>query len=287
MDMNGKILDYPCMVHIPSYALYGEQDEDRAGDWLHWETVQARSRLHGYRIAPHRHERLFQVLEFTHGHMTVTLDDVVHAPQAGAVVVVPAMTVHGYGFSQDVTGRVLTLRQRDVDAAGFEIEAGVLAGTEAVADAMTRLIAEADQPGLAHAAAIQALLALMLLSLHRMQRRTAEREDETSRKRILARAFRGLVDQHFRQSRMVPFYASALGISAHHLNRVSREVLGLSALQVIERRVVLEARRQLLFSELSIKQIGADLGYEDPAYFTRFLTRTLSMPPGQFRRQKR
>ena len=82
-------------------------------------------------------------------------------------------------------------------------------------------------------------------------------------------------------------YAQQIGISHTHLNRVSRQVLGASALAVIERRVALEARRQLQFSTLSIKQIGAELGYEDPAYFTRFATRLLGMAPSAFRRKMR
>ena len=90
-----------------------------------------------------------------------------------------------------------------------------------------------------------------------------------------ARAFKTLVDQRYRQTRRIETYASALGISATHLNRVSRQVLGASALAVIERRLALEARRMLLFSSLSIKEIGAELGYDDPAYFSRFLTRQL------------
>jgi AraC family transcriptional activator of pobA len=42
----------------------------------------------------------------------------------------------------------------------------------------------------------------------------------------------------------------------------------------------------LAFSTLSIKQIGSDLGYEDPAYFTRFVTRVLGAPPSAFRRDR-
>ena len=62
MDGERKVLHYRNMASIPVYALYGEDSGQFANDWLHWETIQSRSRLYGYEIAPHRHEQLFQVL---------------------------------------------------------------------------------------------------------------------------------------------------------------------------------------------------------------------------------
>ena len=103
----------------------------------------------------------------------------------------------------------------------------------------------------------------------------------------LVAVFRDQVEQRYRQTRRVADYAGAVGVSHTHLNRLCRQVLGRSALAVIEDRIALEARRQLLFSTLSIKQIGAELGYDDPGYFTRFVTRMLGMPPAALREEMR
>ena len=102
----------------------------------------------------------------------------------------------------------------------------------------------------------------------------------------MTQAFRQLIEERFRETRRVEAYAAAVGVSATHLNRVCRQVAGVSSLGLIERRIALEARRMLLFSTLSIKQIGGELGYDDPAYFSRFLTRVLGKPPGAFRRDR-
>jgi AraC family transcriptional activator of pobA len=289
MDASCKLLDYPNMKSIPSYALYGEADSNPEQDWLHWETIQSRSRLHGYRIAPHRHEQFFQVLQLTGGWASVTIDAVQHDLVAPAVVVVPALTVHAYRFSDDVDGVVMTLMERDVLAAGTgEIPAMVFGGSGEVGDAIDRLIAEADRPGPGHGVAMRALIALLLVSIGRAhQASAAPRAKAGSRSVLHAQAYRWMVDHRFRETRRIADYAKALGVSPTHLNRVCREVLGASALQVIERRVALEARRQLLFSGLPIKQIGAELGYEDPAYFSRVLTRVLGMAPEVYREQSR
>ncbi|MFD1254184.1 Arabinose operon regulatory protein [Devosia equisanguinis] len=285
MDSHVNRLHYPNMKMIPTYALYGEQDSTQ--DWLHWETIPARSRLHGFRIAPHRHEHLFQVLALTQGTARVTLDGAEFRLTPGALVVVPALVVHGYTFSEDVDGVVLTLFERDVRALdlGFAHPAIIRSGGGVVREAMARLVDEADHPGERHDLAMRAHLSLLLLALHRAHSQAVASEIPPDRTRLHAAAFRQLVDERFRSSRRITDYAETLGVSPTHLNRICRQALGASALAIIERRIALEARRQLLFSTLSIKEIGAELGYDDPAYFTRFVTRMLGMSPAKFRQQ--
>ena len=59
---------------IPTYALYGEAEGDPGADWLHCETIQSRSSLHGYRIESHRHETLFQILHLRSGRAELVVD---------------------------------------------------------------------------------------------------------------------------------------------------------------------------------------------------------------------
>jgi AraC family transcriptional activator of pobA len=286
MDRPRIDLHYPNMSSIPVYALYGEQVATQ--DWLHWETIQARSRLHGYKISPHRHEQFFQCLHLMGGAARVTLDEDVFELTREAVVVVPALTVHAYAFSDNVDGIVVTMMERDLMALGVDLSGPMVVegAVFEVGDALERLIGEADRPGTGHDAAMRAHLTLLMVALQRAeQERQVQGGGTADRALIHAKAFRAFVDQRFRTSRRVGDYADLLGISQTHLNRVCRTMLGASALEVIERRVGLEARRMLLFSSLSIKEIGAELGYEDPAYFSRVLSRVLGMSPIAFRKQ--
>ena len=286
MDSRRNCLHYPNMKGVPTYALYGEAVSDRQHDWLHWETIQSRSRLHRYRIAPHRHEQFFQILSLTGGRAQVTLDGTAFGLAPPAIVVVPALTVHGYDFSRDVEGVIVTLMARDMAEGMESLAAGVIAtSTDPVRRALDGLLAEADRPGDQHDLAMRAHITLLQVALHRARSLPASLGAAEGRARVHVGAFRLLVDEKFRETRRIADYADALGISQTHLSRVCRQVLGASALTVIERRIALEARRQLLFSTLSIKQIGAGLGYDDPAYFTRMLKRVLGVPPLTFRRQ--
>jgi AraC family transcriptional activator of pobA len=74
-----------------------------------------------------------------------------------------------------------------------------------------------------------------------------------------------------------------LGITAGQLTRLCHEGLGLSTLAAINARVVHEAQRELAYSSLSIKQIAAELGFDDDAYFGRFFKKQTGHRPTEFR----
>lgn len=285
------------MNAIPTYALFGE-DQSSGESWLHWETITARSRLYGFRISAHRHDQLHQILYLKSGSAQVMLDGETVDVGPPALVVVPPLTVHSFVFSPDVDGFVLTFFAQDVRTALDEIGPGangllgprILEPIDTVVDAdeldhaVRRLVTEADRGAPGQVVALKARLALLLVAAHRLDlaaaRQSADQRDSAGRH---AHDFLALVDQHFRDTRRVGFYAGKLGITPTHLNRICRQMLGLTALGVIERRILLEARRYLQFSNLSIKEIGIVLGYPDPAYFSRFFSQRMGQGPQALR----
>jgi AraC family transcriptional activator of pobA len=102
-----------------------------------------------------------------------------------------------------------------------------------------------------------------------------------------AQRFRTLLDRWFREERSIAFYAGQLGITPTQLNRVCREVLDTSALGALHARLVVEAKRDLAYTLLDIKQIALTLGFADAAYFTRFFTRQTGLSPSAFREAAR
>lgn len=95
--------------------------------------------------------------------------------------------------------------------------------------------------------------------------------------------FLQLIDEHFRTERSVSFYAEKLNISANYLNIVCKKNLNSSASSLIQDRILLEAKRLLKVSEMSVKDIVYDLGFYDHASFSKFFKAQTGMTPSQFK----
>jgi AraC family transcriptional activator of pobA len=283
---------------IPTYALYGETGDDPTADWVHCETIQARSRLHNYRILPHRHERLFQILHLTGGRAEILVDGRAVALAAPAIVALPAMTVHGYTFSPDVEGTVLTLFEsrlahvlsamdgvRDTFRVPHLIALGEHPDASPVLAAdMAALAAEflSRRPG--RAEAIEARLVLILIALHRLRKPRPDSASVPGRRALHhALRYRELVDQGFRTRQPIEAYARRLGLTPPHLNRICREHLGDTALGIVHQRIVLEAKRYLTFTSLNAKEIALALAFDDPDYFARLFKQKTGLSPLAFR----
>jgi AraC family transcriptional activator of pobA len=213
------------------------------------------------------------------------------------LVVVPPLAVHGFHFTRNVQGVVVTVVARHV-AVLLETSPELLTrfatpqsvrltprAAGAVAASVDRLVEEFNGAAPWRLAAVEASLVLALVQIGRALsvNATAAR---TSGTRALAHVqrFRALVDQSFRSEREIGFYAGRLGITPTQLNRVCRQVLGRSALGVIQNRLLVEAKRDLAYTLLSVKEIALTLGFSDAAYFTRFFTQHAGHAPSEFRR---
>lgn len=107
--------------------------------------------------------------------------------------------------------------------------------------------------------------------------------EKYSRFEVVANAFTSLLEQHFVSLKRPADYAARLNISVSYLNECIREVTGFSVSHQIQQRVILEAKRLLYHSNRSVKEISNDLGYGDPAYFSRLFTKSAGMTALQFR----
>ena len=77
--------------------------------------------------------------------------------------------------------------------------------------------------------------------------------------------------------------AHRIGLSSVHLNTLCRELAGQTALQIIHQRLMLEAKRNLIYTNISISQLSDNLGFSDPTYFSRFFKRLGGQTPNAFR----
>ena len=102
----------------------------------------------------------------------------------------------------------------------------------------------------------------------------------------LFKKFKINIEYHYRTTHSVQDYAKMLNTQARTLNAVSRKFVDRSAGEMIQDRLILEAQRILYHETLSIKEICFELGFEDPAYFTRFFKKHIGLSPQQFKAQQ-
>ncbi|WP_160714599.1 helix-turn-helix domain-containing protein [Chitinophaga solisilvae] len=94
---------------------------------------------------------------------------------------------------------------------------------------------------------------------------------------------RRLLEQHYPTEHQVAFYANAFALTPKRLNEITKETTGRTVTELLHDRIVLEAKRNLAFSHKSIKEICYMLGFEDPAYFSRFFKNNTGISPQDFR----
>ncbi|MBP2615365.1 AraC family transcriptional regulator [Chryseobacterium jejuense] len=101
---------------------------------------------------------------------------------------------------------------------------------------------------------------------------------ETSDKPIYVR-FKKSLNEHYKQYRTVQYYADELAITTKKLNSVTKKHCGETAIQAIHNRILMEIKRQLMFSDLSHKEIAFDLGFNSPSALNKFVKSKLKETP--------
>ena len=280
---------------VPVYQLYGEGQPWLTPDLVHVESIASRSRLHQWEIRPHRHHGLFQLLWLQQGSAEVQLDDRSDRLSSGSVLLLPQHCVHGFHFSQNARGVVVTLAYaflaRLHGGLGDRLAAMASPQTLQLADGLHQAEIEALLTALLREYGGQGehrhlLLESLLVSVLSWLRREPAAQDglaASDRGRQYLSAFSAAIERDHARHLPLEHYAGQLGISTAHLNAVCRELAGCSALALVHARLMLEARRNLVYTSMSVRDIGEALGFADPAYFTRFFKRGSGLSPRQFR----
>jgi AraC-like DNA-binding protein len=107
----------------------------------------------------------------------------------------------------------------------------------------------------------------------------------TGRPAAITTQFKSLLNANFHSLKSPFQYAAKLNVSEVYLNEVVKKSTGLSISDNIRNEIVLQAKRLLFYTDMSVKEIALSLGYEDWAYFTRLFTKASNLSPTQFRQQ--
>lgn len=141
-----------------------------------------------------------------------------------------------------------------------------------------------DAPG--RESILRHLLAVLIMRLERVAQRASGATQHEREEYRVYQQFMALLEDHFARRHDVQYYASALQLPPIRLSRVLGRIIGKSTKQVIDERIVLEAKRYLHYTDLSITEIASALGYSDLFHLSKTFKRLTGSAPQTFREQR-
>ncbi len=108
--------------------------------------------------------------------------------------------------------------------------------------------------------------------------------DNNNAKSNLVYRFKKSIDQYITQCHEVAYYANMLNVSDKYLNECVKDVLGVKAKHLIKEQLVLRSRHNLKFTNKTIKEVGYELGFSSPNYFSYFVKKHTGYTPTQLRK---
>jgi AraC family transcriptional activator of pobA len=287
-----QVTRYP----IPQYSLYGEAIQEVDERFLHIESISERSRLHDWTIRPHAHRDLQHLLLVQRGGGALSIEGrtLLFAPHT--LIEVPAAHVHSFEFRPGTDGWILTvssvlsrrLNREHPPLSAVWREPGATPLDQQTAEALDSrfdaLAGEFRSQRPARRAAAEAWLMTVLVDVLRHKLATAPGAvgPVGADGKLVAR-YRALIEKNFAKPHRISDYAQRLCVSPERLRQACVRQTASTPLELLSARRLLEAKRCLLYTNMSIALIAEHSGFGDPAYFSRFFARATGHAPQRYR----
>lgn len=291
---------------IPNINIGEVYDKRYADAEVHYDALGPMADFFGRNTRAHRHDRFFQVHFVKSGQVRLYLDDQQYHRHGPMFFLTPPTVIHAFVTEDNTDGHVLTVRQQLVW--NLLEESGDLADPAEVApmcvakgqlephrqaelDRLDQLFTvlrdevAADRPG--RAVAERSLARLIFIGLLRLSGSALPPQPVRHEDISVFQRFQMLIEEHYPEHWTLTRYADELGVTENRLNEICRRTAGKPSKRLVFDRLMQEARRLLIFTTASINEIGYQLGFNDPAYFSRFFTREAGQTPGRYRSGRR
>jgi len=242
---------------------------------------------------PHQHKDYHEIILISSGEGFHTIEFEKHTVQPPVIFALKPGQVHQWEFTEKPEGFVLMFKQDFLNnhflnqtnpvniKSCIEIDATLC---DHLSYLLLSIGKELDQKNDRHSnLAIAAYLKLILLELDRFS------TDHNQTMPALSSRFHQfdhLVKAHYRTQRKVTYYAELLHMTPKHLNDICKSNKGLTASEVIQNHVITEAKRLLIYTDMSISEITSDLGFDDSSHFAKYFRRQLHVSPNYFRKNR-
>lgn len=241
------------------------------------------------------------------GKFELTLDEKKDSLSGSYAITIPPGVVHGFRFMPGAEGIVLSIADPLLTYQKTQVSPGYFGDILDKPHVMnfnqenvllTHLIqyfslikGEFERADTGYQLMQEWLIQMVLMTLKRLYEQKQHEESHsatshTSTGNPLLSTFRKLLEAHYRQQWKVGQYSDALHISVSSLNRLCHENFSVTAKVIIQGRVMIEAKRRLIYTQEPLDQMAYTLGFKDPAYFSRMFKKIEQVSPSDYRKQK-
>ncbi|RKP57603.1 helix-turn-helix domain-containing protein [Pararobbsia silviterrae] len=279
---------------VPKVRLYVDRPEQK--HWfVHVGHVTDRGR---WKTEPHAHPAYGQVIFVRSGRGVMNLEGSRVPFEGPCALLLPTECVHGLDYELDVDRWVVTIEESYLTQVNAKLHEFIdlwslprmislsdpaKRGTE-IHGLVAQLKHEVESDAVGHVVGIESLLTTLLLTLVREAHLDQSVSEGERRNDVrLVDRFRKLIEQHYRENLPLQDYTSMMAVSLVQLRAACASASELSPAKMIHARIVTEAKRNLIFGNMSVEQIAFGLGFADAAYFTRFFRKEVGQTPSQFR----
>ena len=280
-------------------GIYGDNSIDMVREIIHITPMEITGKRNEWFIKPHVHSNLFQIFLVESGSLELILLGENHIVDSVSFFSIPKNCSHGLRMNPDTKGWVISLHDKSLENM-LKLDIDIINKIDEIhvsrQDENDKLINDAlvtirkcideyneDLPGKQHA--LQYLVGMMLLRLYRVSVTSSAVNVSDNKNNIYYRRFIQLIKELKSFKVTIEEYATQLNISSGHLNRICKDVSGLSPKDVVINYFIDEAKIYLRNFEMSIAEISYELDIEDPAYFTRLFKKRTGLTPKEFRNQ--
>ncbi|MFC2186803.1 AraC family transcriptional regulator [Fulvivirgaceae bacterium LMO-SS25] len=279
---------------MPIYSITEFQSEPHENDF-YANHVNLHVKEHHFTKLPHKHD-FYLIILFTKGSGKHEVDFETFQVEPGTLFILKPGEMHYWELSNDIDGyvffhsrdfydrRYITSSVKDFEFySSFQYSPSIKVNGEVLSNLKTlmeQIVLEHKKNELLKWEKIHSLVTLVYINISRRYQPTSKNKSVVYLQTV--RKFEEFIEINFKRLKFAKDYARLLNITAKHLNRVTRECFNKTSTQLISERVLLEAKRMLMYAEYNVTQISDELGFDEPSYFIRFFKKHMGVTPLKF-----
>ena len=247
---------------------------------------------------PHRHDSFYELLFITQGSGSYTIDLQTYPILPNTIFFVSPGQVHTIDFSDDIKGYIFLFtsafylfdkegRKSQADYPFFHQLNGNIApvrleSPEEMCTLFEMACIENTTPAQHSETLIRSLLEIILVKCKRLYSKGTSPE-HISKGRLLVKNFQRLIEENIGLKWSVKEFAAELSVTPAHLNESVKDHTGITASGHIKEQIIMESKRLLSHTELTVSEISERLYFEDSSYFAKYFKKATGFAPSAFR----